>query len=95
MTLPADVARCPDCGKPTGDGIHTCSPQVMQSCPGIGSDEDGWHDECPGCARYTAHLPASVCNPIEPPKMIVFFCPHHIPDRDDRTGDLFGDSGEG
>lgn len=29
MTLPADTARCLDCGNPTSDGIHTCSPQSL------------------------------------------------------------------
>lgn len=49
-------------------------PADVARCPGIGSDAEGWHDECQDCRRRT-------CRPgyerqvwMSPPPLVVFFC---------------------
>jgi hypothetical protein len=60
-------------------------PADIARCPGVGSDSEGWRDGCESCARRTA-----TGEPMTPPAIIAFWCEFHIPERDDRTGELFG-----
>ena len=54
-------------------------PGAVARCPGIGSDEDGWHEECETCLRRTA---APSDHPrqahMTPPAVITFFCPSYM-----------------
>lgn len=64
-------------------------PADTARCPGVGSDAEGWRDGCESCLRRTA--PPNDVEPMSPPPIIAFWCPHHIPERDPNTSDLFGD----
>jgi hypothetical protein len=61
-------------------------PADIARCPGVGSDSEGWREGCESCAHRTA-----TGEPMTPPAIIAFWCEFHIPERDDRTGELFGD----
>lgn len=54
-------------------------PGDVARCTGIGSDADGWYDECETCLRRTA---APSDHPrqahITPPAVIVFCCPSYM-----------------
>lgn len=49
-------------------------PHDVERCSGIGSESDGWHEECETCLRRTS--PGGQNTPHrEPPQIIVFSCP--------------------
>ena len=52
-------------------------------CPGVNLDGE-WREGCESCARRTA-----AGESMTPPPIIAFWCESRIPERDDRTGDLF------
>lgn len=64
-------------------------PADTASCPGIGSDADGWYEECETCLRRTT---SPTGEEMTPPQIIVFSCAFYVePQRCPKTGDLFGE----
>ena len=57
-------------------------PGDVARCHGIGSDDDGWYEECETCLRRTA---APSDHPrqahMTPPAVITFFCPSYMSDK--------------
>jgi len=57
-------------------------PGGVARCAGIGSDDDGWYEECETCLRRTA---APSDHPrqshMAPPAVITFFCPSYMSDK--------------
>jgi hypothetical protein len=66
-------------------------PADVARCPGVNLEGE-WREGCSDCLRRTApptdHPRVSH---MAPPPIIAFWCEFHIPERDDRTGELFGD----
>ena len=57
-------------------------PGDVARCPGIGSDDDGWYEECETCLRRTA-APSDPPRQahMTPPAVITFFCPSYMSDK--------------
>jgi len=57
-------------------------PGDVARCAGIGSDDEGWYEECEACLRRTAaptdHQSQSH---MTPPAVITFFCPSYMSDK--------------
>ena len=57
-------------------------PGDVARCAGIGSDDEGWYEECETCLRRTA---APTDHPSQshmtPPSVITFFCPSYMSDK--------------
>jgi len=57
-------------------------PGDVARCAGIGSDDEGWYEECETCLRRTA---APSDHPrqshMAPPAVITFFCPSYMSDK--------------
>lgn len=52
-------------------------PNDIARCAGVGSDKEGWREECETCLRRTA--PRDGIGPwITPPKIVVFECEYLI-----------------
>jgi hypothetical protein len=50
-------------------------PNDVARCVGIGSEEDGWFEDCEICLRRLA--PPGAVN-MEPPAVITFFCEYQL-----------------
>ena len=50
----------------------------IERCEGIGSDADGWHEECESCARLATRKPSDQREWVEAPVIIVFCCEYWI-----------------
>lgn len=51
-------------------------PPDIERCPGIGSEEEGWFEDCETCLRRLAKPSEAT---MKPPEIIVFFCEYYIP----------------
>jgi hypothetical protein len=65
-------------------------PADVARCPGVGSDSEGWREGCSDCLRRTDRTDHPRVSHMAPPAVVVFWCEFHTPERDDRTGELFG-----
>ena len=50
-------------------------PDDVARCQGVGSDADGWREGCDRCLR---RISSGGRVHMEPPKIIVFWCPYLI-----------------
>ena len=56
-------------------------PNDTARCRGVGSDEEGWFEDCETCLRRLAiasDKPGARVNSMPPPPIIVFWCEYHI-----------------
>ena len=57
-------------------------PGDVSRCAGIGSDDEGWYEECETCLRRTAPPSDHPRQPhMTPPAVITFFCPSYMSDK--------------
>ena len=57
-------------------------PGDVARCSGIGSDEEGWYEECETCLRRTSPPTDHPMRPyMVPPAVITFFCPSYVSDK--------------
>ena len=68
-------------------------PADVARCPGVNLEGE-WREGCESCARRTDRTDHPRVSHMTPPPIIALWCESHIPDRDDRTGDLFEQGGE-
>ena len=57
-------------------------PNDIARCRGVGSDEEGWREECDVCLRRLAPAPVRRAVWIEPPLIITFECEYLIESTD-------------